>query len=127
MTEEFATLTPVIAKNPQWIAEFSEYLNSESPFSFAREYLERNPDIAAKTVVGLQGGSKAVGRVAAALAGQAQLRSLGRHRRIAFTASRQKVRQNADVSGGRAGSRSVESTTNSDLKLTIVETEPVLA
>lgn len=48
ITEEFATLTPVIRKNPQWIADISEYFNSESPLSFAREYLERNPDVDAK-------------------------------------------------------------------------------
>jgi uncharacterized protein with ParB-like and HNH nuclease domain len=40
ITEEFATLTPVIRKNPQWIADISEYFKSESPLSFAREYLE---------------------------------------------------------------------------------------
>jgi hypothetical protein len=42
ITEEFATLTPVIAKNPQWIPDISEFFNSASPLSFAREYLERN-------------------------------------------------------------------------------------
>lgn len=45
ITEEFATLTPVIAKNPEWISDISQYFNSESPLSFAREYLERNPDV----------------------------------------------------------------------------------
>lgn len=49
MTEEFATLTPVIGKNPQWIADISDYFNSESPLSFAREYLERNPDVDPRT------------------------------------------------------------------------------
>lgn len=48
ITEEFATLTPVIRKNPQWIADISEYFSSESPLSFAREYLERNPDAHAR-------------------------------------------------------------------------------
>lgn len=43
ITEEFATLTPVISKNPQWISDISDYFNAESPLSFAREYLERNP------------------------------------------------------------------------------------
>ena len=33
LTEEFATLTPVIGKNPQWIADISAYFNSESPLS----------------------------------------------------------------------------------------------
>lgn len=45
ITEEFATLTPVIKKNPQWIADVSEYFNSTSPLSFARKYLEANPDV----------------------------------------------------------------------------------
>ncbi len=48
ITEDFATLTPVIRKNPQWIADISEYFNSESPLSFARKYLECNPDVDAK-------------------------------------------------------------------------------
>ncbi|WP_084104457.1 DUF262 domain-containing protein [Demequina sp. NBRC 110056] len=48
ITEEFATATPVIRKNPQWIADISEYFNSDSPLSFARQYLERNEDVDAK-------------------------------------------------------------------------------
>ncbi|MBW8832571.1 MAG: DUF262 domain-containing protein [Burkholderiales bacterium] len=43
ITEEFATLTPVIEKNPQWISDISEYFNSVSPLSFAGAYRERNP------------------------------------------------------------------------------------
>ncbi|WP_232548515.1 hypothetical protein [Propioniciclava soli] len=38
----------MIRKNPQWIADISEYFNSESPLSFARKYLECNPDVDAK-------------------------------------------------------------------------------
>lgn len=45
ITEEFATLTPVIRKSPEWIADISEFFNSSSPLSFARRYLERNPDV----------------------------------------------------------------------------------
>jgi hypothetical protein len=48
MTEEFATLTPVIDKNPQWISDISTYFNSESQLSFAREYTEANPEVDAK-------------------------------------------------------------------------------
>lgn len=48
ITEEFATLTPVIAKDSQWVSDISSYFNSESPLSFAREYIERNPDADAK-------------------------------------------------------------------------------
>lgn len=44
ITEEFATLTPFIERNPQWIADISEYFNSPSPLTFARKYLERNPE-----------------------------------------------------------------------------------
>ena len=45
ITEEFATLTPVIRKNPQWIPDISEYFNSESPLTFARQYVGRNPGV----------------------------------------------------------------------------------
>ncbi|GAB03561.1 DUF262 domain-containing protein [Gordonia amarae] len=45
ITEQFATVTPVIKKNPQWIPDISEYFNSVSPLSFARKYLTINPDV----------------------------------------------------------------------------------
>lgn len=45
VTEEFATLTPVIKKNPQWIPDISDYFKSTSQLSFAREYLDRNPSV----------------------------------------------------------------------------------
>lgn len=45
VTEEFATLTPVIAKNPQWISDISDYFNASSPLSFVRQYLALNPDV----------------------------------------------------------------------------------
>jgi hypothetical protein len=44
ITEEFATLTPFIEKSPQWIADISDYFNSTSPLTFAKKYLERNPE-----------------------------------------------------------------------------------
>ncbi|CAI9402670.1 GmrSD restriction endonuclease domain-containing protein [Aestuariimicrobium sp. T2.26MG-19.2B] len=44
VTEEFATQTPFIAKNPQWIPDISQFFNSTSPLSFARGYLAKNPD-----------------------------------------------------------------------------------
>lgn len=44
MTEAFETATPVIRKNPEWIPDISEYFNHASPLTFAREYLQRNPD-----------------------------------------------------------------------------------
>ena len=49
ITEEFATLTPFIRRNPQWIPDISEYFNTESSLTFARDYLERNPDVDART------------------------------------------------------------------------------
>ncbi len=45
ITEEFATLTPVLDKNPQWISDISDLFNSTSPLSFARGYLAQNPDV----------------------------------------------------------------------------------
>lgn len=45
ITEEFATLTPVIERSRQWISDISKYFNAPSPFAFAHEYLERNPDV----------------------------------------------------------------------------------
>ncbi|MCY4726815.1 DUF262 domain-containing protein [Nocardioides sp. STR2] len=44
ITEEFATLTPVLDKNPQWISDISDFFNSTSPLSFARHYLTANPE-----------------------------------------------------------------------------------
>ncbi len=43
MTEEFATATPVIRKNPEWIADISAFFNAESTFTFIRTYFEGNP------------------------------------------------------------------------------------
>src|SRR3954453_4009102 len=40
VTEEFATLTPVIGKNPEWISDISELFNADSMFTFVREYFE---------------------------------------------------------------------------------------
>lgn len=44
VTEEFATATPVIRKNPEWIADISEFFNASSTFTFIRQYFEGNPD-----------------------------------------------------------------------------------
>lgn len=44
MTEEFATLTPVIDKNPQWISDISDFFNATGALGFARDYLAKNPD-----------------------------------------------------------------------------------
>lgn len=45
ITEEFATLTPVIRRNPQWIPDISEYFNSGAVLSFARRYMAENPHV----------------------------------------------------------------------------------
>ncbi len=42
MTEEFATATPVIRKNPEWIPDISTFFNAESTFTFIREYFGGN-------------------------------------------------------------------------------------
>ncbi len=44
VTEEFATWTPVIGKNPEWIPDISELFNADSMFTFVREYFDGNPD-----------------------------------------------------------------------------------
>ncbi|MRK01385.1 DUF262 domain-containing protein [Aeromicrobium sp. S22] len=50
VTEAFETATPVIRKNPQWIADVAELFSGSSLLTFMRGYLERNPDVAAEVV-----------------------------------------------------------------------------
>lgn len=45
VTEEFATLTPVIRRNPEWISDISELFNAASSYGFVKAYLEANPDV----------------------------------------------------------------------------------
>lgn len=45
VTEEFATLTPVIRKSSEWISDISELFNSASTYGFVKDYLEANADI----------------------------------------------------------------------------------
>lgn len=55
ITEEFATLTPVIKKNSEWISDVSELFNATSSYSFVKDYLEANPSVdhsAAETSIG---------------------------------------------------------------------------
>lgn len=42
-TEDFATLTPVIRKNPEWISDISELFNASSSYGFVKSYFEANP------------------------------------------------------------------------------------
>ncbi|HEU5158124.1 MAG TPA: DUF262 domain-containing protein [Streptosporangiaceae bacterium] len=50
VTEEFATLTPVIAKNVEWISDISELLNATATYGFVKAYFEANPAIDHVTV-----------------------------------------------------------------------------
>lgn len=43
--EEFATLTPVISKNPEWIPDVSELFTAASTFGFIKSYFEANPEV----------------------------------------------------------------------------------
>src|SRR4051794_15204950 len=45
VTEEFATLTPVIEKNPEWISDISELFTTASAYSFYSSYFAANPDV----------------------------------------------------------------------------------
>lgn len=52
ITEEFATVTPVIRKNPQWIPDISEIFKHASTFGYVNEYLQANPDIDSNVAAG---------------------------------------------------------------------------
>jgi len=44
LTEIFATFTPAIGKNSEWISDISEFMSKDSGrFSFVRDYCEKNP------------------------------------------------------------------------------------
>lgn len=45
VTEEFATLTPPIARDSLWIPDISELFNAASTYGFVRSYLEANPSV----------------------------------------------------------------------------------
>lgn len=45
LTEEFATHTPVIRRNPQWIADVSELFNAANPYRQFTAYFAANPGI----------------------------------------------------------------------------------
>ncbi|WP_282070133.1 GmrSD restriction endonuclease domain-containing protein [Janibacter hoylei] len=52
VTETFATLTPVIDKDPEWISDISALFTSASTFGFYKNYFEANPDVDAEVVEG---------------------------------------------------------------------------
>ena len=44
-TEEFATLTPVIQKNSEWISDISELFNASSIYTYVSDYFVANPAV----------------------------------------------------------------------------------
>ena len=52
VTEEFATVTPVIRKDPAWIPDISELFNAASTFGFIKNYLAANPAVDDEAVEG---------------------------------------------------------------------------
>lgn len=49
-TEEFATLTPALAKSSQWIPDIAEYFKAESEYGYIKDYFAANPDVDVKAV-----------------------------------------------------------------------------
>jgi hypothetical protein len=45
ITQEFATLTPVIEKSSEWISDISELFNAASTYSFYSSYFAANPEV----------------------------------------------------------------------------------
>src|SRR3954449_10984024 len=52
VTEEFATLTPVIDKSSEWISDISELFNAASTYGFYSDYFAANPDVDKATIEG---------------------------------------------------------------------------
>src|SRR3954452_11124202 len=50
VTEEFATLTPVIAKNSEWIPDISGMFNAPSIYTYVSDYFVANPNVDKSTV-----------------------------------------------------------------------------
>ncbi|MCR4511754.1 DUF262 domain-containing protein [Aeromicrobium sp. 50.2.37] len=50
VTSEFATLTPVIRKNSEWISDVSKLFGDAMLLTFIRDYLDRNPGVDPRTV-----------------------------------------------------------------------------
>jgi hypothetical protein len=50
VTEEFATLTPVIEKNSEWISDISELFNAASIYTFVSDYFATNVNVDKPTV-----------------------------------------------------------------------------
>lgn len=52
ITEEFATLTPFIRRDSQWINDISEVFNRASTFEYVNEYIKENPGVDSSTAAG---------------------------------------------------------------------------
>lgn len=50
LTDEFATLTPVLRKDSQWISDISEFFNAPSTYGLISEYFAANPEADKATV-----------------------------------------------------------------------------
>lgn len=50
ITEEFATTTPFIRKNPEWLPDISAFFNAGSTYGFIKSYFEQNPEAAPEIV-----------------------------------------------------------------------------
>lgn len=50
LTEEFATATPAIKKDVQWVADISKFLQNEDIFTIVEKYCESNPDAVRKEI-----------------------------------------------------------------------------
>lgn len=44
VTEDFATLTPPIRRDPEWISDISELFSTTSTYGFVKAYFEANPE-----------------------------------------------------------------------------------
>jgi len=52
ITEEFATLTPIIKKDPEWIKDISEVFSRASTFEYVNEYIQVNPEVDSSLAAG---------------------------------------------------------------------------
>lgn len=50
LTEQFATVTPAIKKDVQWIADISKFLQNEDIFTVVEDYCDKNPDANRKQI-----------------------------------------------------------------------------
>lgn len=50
LTETFATFTPILRNNPEWLTDIAEVMKRENQFALVREYVEQNPHADRETV-----------------------------------------------------------------------------